>query len=569
MLPISKLPEILTASKIIGKNDLDKIQIEAECTALSLEDCVLKKRLVSPELLYRAAATFFKLPFVTLIGQMIPHEVLLLIPEPTARTHQIIPYEKENDILKVAMLNPDDAQTLEFIEKKTGLTLEVAITDPDNFKDALKQYKKSLETEFAEIAKASKKPIEELAQETPIIRIVDSLLEHAILRGASDIHIEPKEKEVTVRFRIDGLLKEAMILPKEVHAGVIARIKILANLKIDEHRIPQDGRFKVEIPNYKVSIRVSIFPMFDGEKVVMRILQEDIKLLSINDLGFTPKQLAIVMRTISKPHGIILVTGPTGSGKTTTLYGFLASLNKPHVNISTIEDPIEYRIPGINQSQVSPKVGFTFAIGLRSLLRQDPNIIMVGEIRDSETADIAMNAALTGHLVLSTLHTNDAVTATARLIDLGAPPFLIAQTTSLISAQRLVRRVCPHCTLHYMLSDEIVSQLEAQFNMKSILEVMKREGALDKGETKLGNIRFSKGAGCSQCGGEGYKGRLAVHELLEVTSEISTLIYNHAPTDALREAARTQGMLTLVEDAFIKAKQGLTTIDEILRVTRE
>ena len=569
MLPIPKLPEILEVNKILSKDELAKAQNEAECKSLSLEDCVLKKRLVTQELLYKAASTFFKLPFITLIGQIIPHTVLKLIPEPIARTHQIVPYAQENNILKVAVLNPDDAQTIEFIEKKTGLTLQIAMTDPESLKDALKQYKKSLEIEFAEIAKASKKPIEELAQEAPVIRIVDALLEHAILRGASDIHIEPREKDVTVRFRVDGLLKEAMILPKEVHAGVIARIKILANLKIDEHRVPQDGRFKVEIPNYKVSIRVSIFPMFDGEKIVMRILQEDIKLLSINDLGFAPKQLAMVVRTISKPHGIILVTGPTGSGKTTTLYGFLASLNKPHVNISTIEDPIEYRIHGINQSQVSPKVGFTFAIGLRSLLRQDPNVIMVGEIRDSETADIAMNAALTGHLVLSTLHTNDAVTAIPRLIDLGAPPFLIAQTTSLISAQRLVRKVCPHCIQSYVLSKEQANQLEAQFTMNTILEVMKREEAINDESATVEGMRFFHGAGCAQCGMEGYRGRAAIHEILEITPEISTLIYGRAPADALREAAKKQGMLTLVEDAFIKAKQGLTTIDEILRVTRE
>lgn len=569
MLPIQKLPEILIAGKLLSQDQIAKAQTEAECKALSLEECVLKKRLTTAELLYKAAATFFQLPYVSLIGQIIPQTILALIPEPIARTHQIIPYAQEAETLKVALLNPDDTEILEFIEKKTGLILELALTDPENFQDGLKQYKQSLEMEFAEIAKASRKPIAELAQEAPVIRMVDALLEHGILRGASDIHIEPREKDVTVRFRVDGILKEAMALPKAVHAGVVARIKILANLKIDEHRIPQDGRFKVTIPNYKISIRVSIFPMFDGEKIVMRILHEDLRLLSINELGLGPEQLKIVVHNISKPHGMILVTGPTGSGKTTTLYGFLATLNKPHVNISTIEDPIEYRIPGINQSQVNPKIGFTFAIGLRSLLRQDPNIIMVGEIRDSETADIAMNAALTGHLVLSTLHTNDAVTAIPRLIDLGAPPFLIAQTINLISAQRLVRRICPHCTQNYVVSAELAAQLETQFNMPAILETMKREGLLTETKIKLEGLRFATGAGCAQCGNEGYRGRLAIHEILEVTPEISSLVYAHATTAKLQEVAKAQGMLTLVEDAFIKAKQGLTTIDEILRVTKE
>lgn len=566
MLPIQKLPEILAAGKLLSQDQITKAQTEAECKALSLEECIIKKRLASPDRLYRAAADFFQLPFINLLGTLIPPEVLGLISEPIARVHQVIPYSREGDTLKIAVLDPEDFQTLEFIEKKTGLTLELALTDPESMSDALKQYKKTLAAEFSEIIKVSKKPVEELAEAAPVIRIVDALLEHAILRGASDIHIEPREKEVTVRFRVDGILQEAMVLPAEVHAGIVARIKILANLKIDEHRIPQDGRFKVTIPNYKVSLRVSTFPMFDGEKVVMRILQEDLRLLSINELGFFPAQLEIVLRNIKKPHGILLVTGPTGSGKTTTLYAFLAALNTPHVNISTIEDPIEYRIPGINQSQVSPKAGFTFAIGLRSLLRQDPNIIMVGEIRDAETADIAINAALTGHLVLSTLHTNDAITAIPRLLDLGAPAFLIAQTANMISAQRLVRKICPHCIQSFVLTKEARAQLEAQFDMKAVGATLAHLNLPSKGGNSGG---FFKGAGCAQCGGEGYRGRLAIHELLEVTPKISSLIYTRAPTDALQKAAREGGMVTLVEDAFIKAAQGLTTIDEILRVTKE
>ncbi|MBI2551888.1 type II/IV secretion system protein [Candidatus Uhrbacteria bacterium] len=569
MLPIQKLPDILDQAGILNKKDLSKIQEEAECKGLSLEQCIFKKRLVNPPLLYKAAAKFFNLPYIELLGTIIPSAVLNLIPEPIARTHGIIPYAKEGLTVKIAALNPDDLQILDFIEKKLGLALEISLTDPESCEDALKQYKKSLEAEFKEIAKASKKPVEELAKEAPVVRIVDTLLEHAILQGASDIHIEPREKEMLVRFRVDGMLREAMILPKEVQPSIAARVKILANLKIDEHNIPQDGRFKVQIPNYKVSIRVSIFPMFDGEKIVLRILQEGLRLLSINELGFEPDQLKLVARNIQKPHGIILVTGPTGSGKTTTLYAFLAALNKPQVNISTIEDPIEYRIPGINQSQVNPRIGFTFAIGLRALLRQDPNIIMVGEIRDAETADIAINAALTGHLVLSTLHTNDAITAISRLFDLGAPPFLIAQTAALITAQRLVRRICPHCTVSYTLPKEMADELRALFDMEAIAAALERTGVISEAKTPLTEMRFFKGAGCAMCGQIGYRGRVAIHEVLEVTPELSSLIYRRAAADELKKSANKQGMISLLEDAFIKAKRGLTTISEIIRVTKE
>src|SRR3989338_1514978 len=570
MLSTSKLPKILEENKILSAPELKELQTSAECHGITLEECIIKKHLVQEDLLYKTAAKFYHIPYVTLLGQSISADILRLIPEPIAIHHHIIPYAKEGNTLKVALLNPDDHETLEFIEKKTGLKIELALTDPQSLKDAISQYRQSLEDEFKTIIK--KYPdgrVEELAQEAPIIRIVDALLEHAILRSASDIHIEPGEKNLIVRFRVDGLLREAMSLPKDVSPGIIARVKILANLKIDEHRIPQDGRFKVEMPNNKVSIRVSIFPMLDGEKVVMRILHEDIKLMDIKELGFLPKALDIVLKNLKKTHGIILITGPTGSGKTTTLYTFISLLNRPDVNISTIEDPVEYRIPGINQSQVNPKVGFTFAIGLRSLLRQDPNIILVGEIRDAETADIAINAALTGHLVLSTLHTNDAVTAIARLLDLGMPPFLLAQTLTLITAQRLVRRICPDCIFSYTLTKEQAEELRAQFDMPAILESLAKEGVIGDSKGPLEGTRFFKGAGCTTCGSEGYRGRLAIHEVLEVSQELAGLVYAKASCTELHAGARKGGMVSLIEEAFIKAKQGLTTISEIMRVTRE
>jgi type IV pilus assembly protein PilB len=395
------------------------------------------------------------------------------------------------------------------------------------------------------------------------------MLEYAIFENASDIHIEPQENDLIVRYRIDGRLKQVMTLPKNTQSGIIARIKILSNLKIDEHRLPQDGRFTITSKDYKVAFRVSILPVYDGEKAVLRLLNESAQVLTLEQLGLQPRPLEILKRNIKKPHGIILVTGPTGSGKTTTLYTVLNILNKPEVNISTVEDPIEYRMPKINQSQVSPKIGFTFANGLRSLLRQDPNIIMVGEIRDNETAEIAANAAMTGHLVLSTLHTNDAVTALPRLGEMGVPSFLIASTTNILMAQRLVRKICLHCIQSYTLSKAAVEDLNKQFNVEYILKTLEREGAIMSAATPIESLLFYRGKGCKQCNHEGYKGRIGIYEILEVTHEVADLILNKGTTEDLRRAAQKQGMLTMAEDGFIKAKYGITTIEEVLRVTKE
>ncbi|KKU72736.1 MAG: Type II secretion system protein E [Parcubacteria group bacterium GW2011_GWA2_47_26] len=571
LLPQSKLPDILTKAKLLTPEQIEQWRADAECHNMALEECLFKKRVLKEENLYKAAAAFFGLPFINLKGYAIPPNLLQIIPEQIAIAHQTVPYDydKETERLKIATLNPEDIQTLEFIEKKTGLAIDLALTDPIGLQDVLKQYRQSLEIELAQYQEPKQAKEEELAQQASVVRIVEALLEHAILQGASDIHIEPHEKDIIVRFRVDGILREAMTLPRNTAPAISARIKILSGLKLDEHRLPQDGRFKVQIPQYHYSVRVSVFPMFDGEKIVMRLLQEDIKVLNLGELGFQPQQQEIIMRAIKKPQGLILVTGPTGSGKTTTLYTGLSLLNRPSVNISTIEDPIEYRIPGVNQSQVNPKIGFTFAIGLRSLLRQDPNIIMVGEIRDSETADIAINAALTGHIVLATLHTNDALTAIPRLTDLGAPSFLIAQTLSLITAQRLVRRICDNCKETYVLGREMAKELEAQFNMPEILDTLVSQGKIKDGRVALEKIRFSKGRGCSLCGGEGYKGRVGVHEVMTISPELSKLIYSKSPLSEMRAVAKKQGFVTLVEDAFIKAIEGLTTIAEILRATKE
>ena len=396
------------------------------------------------------------------------------------------------------------------------------------------------------------------------------MLEYAIFEGASDIHIESLEKTVLIRYRVDGILRDVMDLPKSLQDGLVARIKILSNLKIDEHRLPQDGRFKIENKDYKISFRVSIIPVYDGEKVVMRLLDEGKKILTLEQLGLQPKVLDSVKADLSKPNGIILVTGPTGSGKTTTLYTMMDILNKPGVNISTIEDPIEYRMPRINQSQVNPKIGFTFAMGLRALLRQDPNIIMVGEIRDRETAGIAVNAAMTGHLVLSTLHTNDAPTALPRLLDMGIEPFLVSSTTNMIMAQRLVRKICQNCITSYTIKKEEAAQIEKDhgINIAEISQAMSQAKAVSKTED-FSSILFFKGKGCNKCGRNGYKGRIGIYEVLPMTEEIKNLVNTRADSNAIRAKARGQGMITMLEDGFLKAKAGVTTIEEILRVTKE
>jgi type IV pilus assembly protein PilB len=372
-----------------------------------------------------------------------------------------------------------------------------------------------------------------------------------------------------VRYRIDGILKNVMVLPKNVQSGIIARIKILANLKVDEHRLPQDGRFKISNNEHKMAFRVSILPTFDGEKIVMRLLNEKGQVLSLEQLGFQQSALEALKRNITKPHGVLLVTGPTGSGKTTTLYTVLNILNQPEVNISTIEDPIEYRMPHINQSQVNAKIGYTFASGLRAFLRQDPNIIMVGEIRDEETAEIATHAAMTGHMVLSTIHTNSAAATLPRLTEMGIPSFLISTTANAIIAQRLVRKICPNCIQSYNLDSDVIEKLEKQLNIDDILKTLEKEKQIISAKKGLSQLLFYRGKGCKQCNNTGYKGRIGIYEILENTEEISALILKNASAHEIHHKAVEQGMLTIVEDGFIKAKNGVTTIEEVMRVTKE
>jgi type IV pilus assembly protein PilB len=574
-----QLKSFLEDSELIEEKELKKAFQESQEKDKNFGDLLLEKKLISEKDLKKMYAYIQGIPFIDLEKKEIPKDVLNTFSEDVAKKNKLVAFDKNSEEIRVAMLNPGDIQIIDYLEKKTGLKISPCLTTQEGLESALKQYKKSLKAEFGDIIETGEKgsqkeeDLEKMAQDLPIIKIVDTLLEHAILQSASDIHIEPDEKEVRVRYRIDGVLHDAMTLPKRVMSGIVARIKVLSNLKLDEHRIPQDGRFKTEKEGKKISFRVSIMPVFQGEKIVMRVLDESSKGLTLEKLGLWGESLERVHRAVKQPNGIFLVTGPTGSGKTTTLYTILDILNTSEVNISTVEDPIEYQMPRINQTQVKSKVGMTFAAGLRALLRQDPDIIMVGEIRDKETLQIALNAAMTGHLVLSTLHTNSAAAAVPRMIDMDAEPFLISSTVNNIMAQRLVRKICPDCKKSFKLNKKQTEEIEKTINFDKILKAIKNssDSSLKKFEKikSLKDIDFYKGEGCKNCKQEGYKGRLGVYESLEASEEIKKVISENATAHQIEEKAIEEGMNTMLMDGIVKAIRGETTIEEVLRVTKE
>lgn len=576
-----QLKLFLTDSNLVPKETLEQVAEEALKSGKNLGALLLEKKLIKETELQKVYAYILGIPFVDLSKETIPIEILQIVPELIAKKYNIVAFEKTGTDLKVAMLNPEDLQTIDFIKKKTGLKIVPCLTTSENIQMILRQYEKSLKAEFGDILTADAKPdnqdednenLEQVAAGLPVIRIVDTLLKHAILESASDIHIEPEEKEVHVRYRIDGVLHDAMTLPKDVARGLVARIKVLSSLKLDEHRLPQDGRFKIQNDEYNISFRVSILPVFDGEKIVMRLLDESSKGLTLEKMGLSGVALEAVHREINKPNGMILVTGPTGSGKTTTLYTVMDILNTPEVNISTVEDPVEYRMPRVNQTQISPKIGMTFAAALRSLLRQDPDIIMVGEIRDRETLEIAMHAAMTGHLVLSTLHTNSAAAALPRMLDMGAEPFLIASTVNVIIAQRLVRCLCADCRKEYQLDKKEIESLGKFYNMDIVLKYLKDNPISRKFVEKAKgweDVTLYKQVGCDQCMGEGYRGRNGIYEVLSMDTEIRKLVTQSAAAESIEKEAKDNGMATMVEDGFLKIVQGITSLEEILRVTKE
>lgn len=575
-----QLKAFLLDAGLVSEKQFGEALKKAQKTDQKVGDVLISEGLISQPDLVKMEAYILGIPFINLERARISPDVLRIIPEPIARSHNIVAFKKSGKTLEVAMLNPEDLRTIEFIKKKANLKILPRLTTEQSIKHILKQYQRTLEAEFGEIIRKEadgvkvikeeeaeeEADLEKKAQELPVIKIVDTLIKHAILERASDIHIEPTEKEVFVRYRIDGVLRDAMTLPAMVSSGLVARIKVLANLKLDEHRLPQDGRFKIEAEDYKYSLRVSVLPIMGGEKIVMRLLAENAKAFTLEELGLTGDNLEKAQDNLNKPVGMILVTGPTGSGKTTTLYSMMEILNNPGVNISTIEDPIEYRMPRVNQTQVNPKIGLTFASGLRALVRQDPDILMVGEIRDTETAGLAINAALTGHKVLSTLHTTNAAGAVPRLIDMKVEPFLLASTLNLILAQRLVKRLCREKEQYY-LKDAELKNLGKYCDLEKITSLLREEKLIGSQQT-LKDIPFYRPQKTRECP-EGYKGRVGIYEALPVTESIKELIVKNAGTSRIQQQAEKEGMKTMVEDGFLKAARGITSIEEVLRVIIE
>ncbi len=577
-----QLKEFIQDSGLVAKPDLEAAEKEAKAHKTNIGRALVTMGKLTEDELRRMHAYILGIPFVDLKGQKIEFETLSLIPEPIARTHNIVAFRKHDDALEVAMLDTQDLGAIDFIKKKVGLTIEPRLTDSDSMKYALLQYQKSLKAEFGDIiqkevgnlktiateadANASESDLKKIAEDIPVVRIVDTLLKHAIIQNASDIHIEPLENEVLVRYRIDGILRDAMVLPKNTGVSITARIKVLSNLKLDEKRLPQDGRFKVEMNNEKVSFRVSMIPTYFGEKTVMRLLKETSNGFTLETLWFHGEGLERIHEATKLATGMILTTGPTGSGKTTTLYTILDILNTPDVNICTIEDPIEYQMPRVNQTQVKPDIGFTFANGLRSLVRQDPDIIMVGEIRDTETASLAVNASLTGHLVLSTLHTNSAAGAIPRLIDMKIEPFLLVSTVNVIIGQRLVRRLSASKE-KYNLTKAEIENLRKLVDLDRLMEVLRTEKVVGKSDT-WESIQFCKPKP-SQDSADGFQGRVAIHEVLKVTQTVRELIMQGKTSKQIEDQAKKEGMMTMLEDGIFQAVSGNTTIEEVLRVITE
>ena len=573
------LKSFLADAGLVSQKDFDAAEREAKESGKQVSDILTAHNTIGEDELRRTYAYILGIPFVSLVGTVIKYETLSLIPEPVARRNNIIAYNHHGDELEVAMLDTDDLAAIDFIKKKTRLKVLPRLTDVASIKFALKQYQQGLKDNLGDVikretealaksgtVKEKEEDLRQMAEGVSAVRIIDTLLRHANAQGASDIHIEPLEDTLLIRYRIDGILHDAMELPKHAAPAITARVKVLANMRLDEHRLPQDGRFGAESGGEKISFRVSVLPTYYGEKIVMRLLRDSISGFTLESIGFHGLALEQMHTAMRATTGMILSCGPTGAGKSTTLYTLLDLVNTPNVNISTIEDPIEYQMKRINQTQVRPEIGFTFANGLRSLVRQDPDIIMVGEIRDKETASLAINAALTGHLVLSTLHTNSAAGAIPRLLDMGVEPFLLVSTLRVCVGQRLVRKLCPSRE-KYELSRDEQAQLEKSVDAGAVLRALKDEAAVAKDATWK-NISFYKAKETPESP-SGYTGRVGIYETLSVTPTIKELVMKNATADEVEKQARSEGMLTMSEDGIFKAAQGVTTIEEVLRVITE
>ena len=586
------LVKILKRYQVATDDQLQPLLDEAERSGRPLQEIVLDSKLVSETNLTKMFAEYIDIPYVEIDPRDIPSEVLNRIPERIARQYNAVIFQIDEDgLVHLAMDDPDDVQATNFIEKQVGSNIRIYIAARDNILQCLENYRGDVNQELNEVIDVqreddgSEQQVSEadVAEDSPIAQTVNLLLEYAIRSQASDIHIEPRENFVQVRYRIDGVLKEVNQLPRNVLGALVSRIKILSNLKIDERRVPQDGRFKIKVAGKQYALRVSTLPIADGEKVVMRVLDESNQAISLEQLGYWGRSLAIINSAIAEPNGMILVTGPTGSGKSTSLFSVLNMLNTPDVNISTIEDPVEYKIPGVNQTQTNPKAGMTFASGLRALLRQDPNIIMVGEIRDGETANLGVQAALTGHLVFSTLHTNNAATCLPRLLDMGIEPFLIASTVKAVVGQRLVRRLCMNCRQAYAPNQEEINEIVKLFNLKqgqtfAHIHELELQALQQKvgGDTPIGTseqtimqLWRANPEGCDECGRTGFKGRVGIYEVLDISRAVQKMITENATSDEIQDQAISEGMITMQADGLVKTLRGNTTLDEVLRVTRE
>lgn len=573
------LIQALLNGRYITQTQYQEIQEESKGLGKSILDLIVSKSLVQEEDLAKAKSKVYGVPYIDLFGKIVRADVLNIISQEIAQNYRILSFDKEEDEVSVAMVNPNDYKALEaveFIARKNHYRVKYYVVSEAGFRHLVKQYatlseevEEALEgtereTELADVGRLelAKKGLEEVIRKAPVSKMVSVILRHAVEGKASDVHIEPVGNETRVRYRIDGVMYTSLILPKHVHPSVVARIKVLSNLKIDETRIPQDGRFRMNIDGRDIDYRVSTLPLINNEKVVMRILDTTEGSKKLEDLGFIGRNVEVMRDNIRKSHGMLLVTGPTGSGKSTTLYSILTVLNKEGVNIVTLEDPVEYYLAGINQSQINPEVGLTFARGLRAILRQDPDIIMVGEIRDTETAELAVHASLTGHIVLSTLHTNDAFGAVPRLIDMKIEPFLLASSINVVVAQRLVRKICPFCQKEITVPKNLEEEV-----LKYIENIPKESIPKDAPITRP--LRFFKGAGCARCENTGYKGRLAIAEVLDINDALKNIIVEGGDTEKIKEEFLKQGMTSMKQDGIIKALQGFTTIEEVLNVTRE
>ena len=585
------IESILKQGGVVDEPQLADLKLITERSKQTLQETAIEQKVISEEDLTKLIGDYIGVPFVRIEPKDIPEDILKQIPEHIARQYNVVLFEKnEDDSLSLAMEDPDDVQALNFIQKEIGYNTKVFLATKSNILDCLENYRGNINAELDEVIAVQKDASAEdqnvsqddFAENSPIAQTVNLLLEYAIKSNASDIHIEPREDYVQVRYRIDGVLKEVNKLPRNVHGALVSRIKILSNLKIDERRVPQDGRFKIKVSGKQYALRVSTLPIADGEKVVMRILDESNQAVKLDQLGYWGLSLATVKDAMAQPNGMILVTGPTGSGKSTSLFSVLSELNTPDVNISTIEDPVEYKIPGVNQTQTNAKAGMTFASGLRALLRQDPNIIMVGEIRDGETANLGVQAALTGHLVFSTLHTNNAATCLPRLLDMGIEPFLIASTVKAVIGQRLVRRLCMNCRQEYTPNEEEIKYITEMFkiNTESIKKIhnLEEQAFEDKigGDTPMGSTDSGiehlwkpSPEGCDECGHNGFKGRVGIYEVLGISIPIQKMITANATSNDIQDQAISEGMVTMQMDGLIKSLRGITTVDEVLRATRE